>query len=211
MDKENDFVLSDEAVAEQEKTAVVDENFRSKFVEDLGLSDDDDSKDLIDRLVERETKLRAGYGELLGKKYIPLKQKYQELSTQINAGKDNKSLTSEEIRNTAKEAAFSEINDNFLDESDYSDELKGKIREELKRNPGKTALWVTKNSDFVQFHLNKELEAKKAAEAANNGNGEGLSSKTEGVNMPDKFNDPAYMITEEGRKEYAEWEKANKK
>ena len=209
MDKENDFVLSDDAIAEQGKTAVVDDNFRSKFVDELGLTDDEDSKELIDKLVERETKLRSGYGELLGKKYIPLKQKYQELSTQLGANKDNKSLSPEETRKQQEQIGADRFNEEFLEDSEYSDEIKGEIRDWTKYK-GVSAKVATK-SPHIAAMIQAEAEAKRNAEAANNGNGEGVGVKTEGGKMPAQFNDPKYMITEEGQKAYAEWEKANKK
>lgn len=210
MDKENDFVLSDDAIAEQENSTNVGDTLRSELAESLGLADDEDHKELLDKAVEREQKLRSGYGELLGKKYIPMKKAYQEL-LKNNPPKDKSNdFDPEKVREQTRADTINFLNEQALDESDYSDEFKGKIREELTRNPGKTVSSVLKNSDYLKFHKEKEDEVRRIAEAAKNGNGQNGTTKTDGGSMPDKFSDPKFMATEEGRKEFDEWSKANK-
>lgn len=214
MSNENDFVLSDDAIAEQEKTAASGEDLRSGIVEELGLSDDEDNKAIIDKAVEREQKLRAGYGELLGKKYIPLKKAYQELTSDPRLKDENKGVPKDfdpdKFREEVQADTVKNLNEQYLDETDYSDEFKQKIREELDRHPGKTAQSVLKNSDYLKFYKDKEDEALRVAEAANNGNGQSGTQKNDGASMPDKFNDPKFMATQEGQKEFDEWSKANK-
>src|SRR5262245_33119797 len=74
MDPDKD-VLSDEALAEQEKEAVAEgAELRTKVVSELGIEDNDANKELIDKLVTRETGLRQGFGTLLGK-YRTLRDK----------------------------------------------------------------------------------------------------------------------------------------
>jgi len=210
--EQNDFVLSDDAIAEQGKVGDVGETLRSELAESLGLADDEDHKDVLDKAVERELGLRKGYGELLGKKYIPMKKAYQELVNDPRLKSEKpEGFDPDKFSEKVKGETLGILNEQFLDDSDYTDEFKGKIREELGRNPGKTISFVLKNSDYLKFYKEKEDEAQRVAEAANNGNGQNGTTKMDGGNMPDKFSDPKFMATEEGRKEFDEWTKANKK
>lgn len=209
---ENDEnVLSDEEITEQDKVAdVKDEALRAEIAETLGLEDDDENKERIDKALEREKGLRSGYGKLLGKYKVlrgqtpPKPKEEKKPDTKV----EGQTFDPEQIRKDAEAATLKTINENFLDDSDYSDETKAKIRDSLVRNPGKTVQWVMKNDDYTKFVVNQEAEAKRAGEAAKNGTGEGRHGKSsqEGE-MPDKFTDPKFMLTEEGRKEYEEWVK----
>jgi len=208
---EKEFVLSDDAIAEQGKTANSGENLRSTIAESLGFPDDEDHKDLIDKVFEREQKLRSGYGELLGKRYIPLKKAYQEiLSKNGNTEKKSTDFDPDKFRAEVQQDTIKQFNEQFLDDSDFSDDFKVKFRQELDRNPGKTAQSVLKNSEYLQFFRDKEAKNERNKEAANNGNNQGGSQKLDTATMPDKFNDPKYMSTEKGRKEFDEWSSSKK-
>lgn len=206
--------MSDEALAEQEQNANGGEDLRANLVESLGLTDDDDHKDIIDKAVEREQKLRSGYGELLGKKYIPLKKAYQELSSDPRLKEESKKKNSDfdpdEFRQQIKQDLIQEQNESFLDDSGYSDDFKQKVREELGRNPGKSAQSVLNNSEYLKFFKDKEQADKRNGEAANNGSSQGGKQNLDAQDVPEKFNDPKFMATEEGRKEFDDWAKANK-
>jgi len=158
--------------------------------------------------------LRSGYGELLGKKYIPLKKAYKSLVDKPQADGE-KSTVKEEFdpeKFSAKVQAetFNTINEQFLDDSEFSDDFKVKVREELGRNPGKTVQSLLKNSDYLKFHLEQEQKENKTKEAAKNGTTKAGATDTEEGEMPDKFRDPHFMATEEGRKEFDEYLKKKK-
>src|SRR5690606_19444961 len=142
---------------------------------------------------------------------IKYREQLQKLNQNLNNAKQEErsktELDADAIRKQAEEAAFNKINETFLDESEYSDEFKQKVRNELERNPGKTAQSLIKNSEYLQFHLEKEIAEKRAAEAASNGNGERKGAQDGSEGMPDRFTDPTYMVTPEGQKDFEEWEK----
>lgn len=205
--QEKDFVLSDEAIAEQEKTSEAGGTLRSEISKSIGLEDNEDNKEVIDKLVDREKDLRKGYGELLGKKYIPLKKAYQELEENLNSKSDsNKDFDPDEFRKQVQQETVSTLNEQFLEASDFSDEFKSKVREELNRNPGKPAQSILKESEYLQFYKEKEDKERKIQEASENGTGQKGTSQ-DGKKMPDKFNDPKFMATPEGQKEFDEWQK----
>lgn len=210
MSTDNEFVMSDEAIAEQEQTAQAGDGLRTNIASELGLTDDEHGE-LLDKIAERETKLRSGYGELLGKKYIPLKKAYQEMlnDPRLKEEKNKQSgeFNPDEFRAQVKQDLLNEQNEMFLDDSDFSDEFKEKVRAELARNPGKTAQSVLKNSEWLQFYKEKEDKAKRNGEAANNGTSR-PGTKNADSDVPAEFNDPKYMATEEGRKAFDEWTKS---
>lgn len=208
---ENEFVMSDDAIAEQTKTAEASEDLRSELVESLGLTDDEDHKEIIDKAVEREQKLRSGYGELLGKKYIPLKKAYQEVLNDPRLkeqGKENKDLDSDELRKQQEQIVAERFNEEYLEDSEFSDDIKQEIREWTKYK-GVSAKAATKTPHIASMIAEFEKEQRNA-EAANNGTSQGGTQKVQGASMPEKFNDPKYMATEEGRKAFDEWSKENK-
>lgn len=217
MDTNNEFVLSDEAIAEQEKSAQAGDNLRASIASDLGLTDDDDHKELLDKALEREQGLRSGYGELLGKKYIPLKKAYQDvlndprLKEEKKAGNMPEGFDPDKFRADIERDFIKRQNEEFLDESDYSDDFKTKFREELGRNPGKSAQSVLKNSEWLKFYKDKEDKDKRNGEAAKNGTSQRGTTKTDSKAMPDEFNDPTFMATPEGQKKFDEWAAENKK
>lgn len=213
MNENNEFVLSDEAIAEQGKIADAGDDLRTSIAEFLGLTDDDDTSDLLDRFTEREQNLRKGYGELLGRKYIPLKKAYQNLvnDPRFKEEKGKSDFDPEAFRKEVQVDTLNSFNEQYLDESDFSDEFKIKVKEELNRNPGKTAQFVLKNSDYLNFLKDKESGNRRAQEAANNGTGQSGSKRDGDGSIPEKFIDPKFMSTEKGRKEFDEWSQANSK
>jgi len=128
MSNENEFVMSDEAIAEQEQAAQSGDTLRSSIVESLGFTDDEDHKELIDKVYEREQKLRSGYGELLGKKYIPLKKAYQEMLTKKDSSDTKKDFDPDKFRAEVQQDTIKQFNEQFLDDSDFSDDFKVKFR-----------------------------------------------------------------------------------
>lgn len=214
MSKENEFVLSDDAIAEQTKNALGDaqgsEDLRSQVIEALGVADDDEYKFIIDRAVEREQKLRAGYGELLGKKYIPLKKAYQEMINDPRFKQDNTaSLSSDEWRKQQEQIVAERFNEEFLEDLEYSDDIKKEIREWTKYK-GVSAKAAVK-APHISTLISEFEKTQRNAKALNNGTGNGGAERLDGGSMPDKFLDPKYMATEKGKKDFDDWSKSKDK
>lgn len=208
MENEHEGVLSDEEISEQEKVAK-DDGLREKIVKELGLTDDETNKEMIDKLVDRESGLRKGYGTLLGK-YKGLRDggnhKKPEIKQSSDQGK-KETLTPDDIRKQSEAAVRGQLDEEYLDESDHSDEIKAVIRSEAKRL-GVSARKAEK-SEFVQFKINKEQEANRASEAAKNGSQKGKQGKVIDRNFVPNPSDYD-LSTEEGRKQWDEDKKAAK-
>lgn len=207
MENEKD-VLSDEEISEQEKIANEEgDTLRAKVVEELGLSDDEDNEELINKIVERESGLRQGYGKLLGK-YKAVKSKPSTPKGEA----PSQGVNPDDIRKQTEALVMERLDNEYLEDLDYSDEIKDAIKAEAKRL-GVSAKKAEK-SEFIQFKINKEAEAQRANEAANDGSRKGIR-----VTDPSKpiVSDPTAPITEfdlsteEGRNEYEEAKRARRK
>ena len=202
MDTDKD-VLSDDALAEQEKEAVADDSaLRTKIVSELGLTDDDTNKELVDKMVKREASLRGGFSKLL-KSHRALKTK--STPTPPAAKKDDTStLTPEAIREQARAEVRGELDNEFLDQSDYSDEVKNKIKAHAKTE-GISARAAAK-SEYIQFLVEKDAKQKRADEAADNGTRKGKQGKAVDTSKPLDPKDYD-LSTEEGRKAWTDAKK----
>ena len=207
MDDKDQGVLSDAEITEQENVAnVKEDNLRSMIIKDLGLTEDDTNKALIEKIVSREKGLRSGHGKLLGK-YKAIRGTQSTSVTPKNEPKGD--FDPEKFRNETEAALKTRFDEEFLEDSDYSDTLRAEIRKIAKLN-NVSARAATKDP-YIKHLLDAETTAKRAAEAANNGDGAGRGGQGGDGKMPEKFMDPKFMITEQGRKEYAEWEASKKK
>lgn len=203
MDPENKNVVSDVDISEHEKSAGGKaEERRAELVAYLGLEDNDANKPLIDKFFTRESGLRSGYGKLLGN----FKELKKGGSTSSNPSKSAKQgdFDPEKFRIDTEAAVASRFNEEFLEESDFSDGLKAEIRKIIKLN--NVSARAAMKDPYIKYLHDGEVASKRVAEAANNGDGAGKSGKEGDASaMPDKFTDPKFMLTEQGRKEYEEW------
>lgn len=206
-----DETLSPEELQdEQEALAEVEDgDLRSNVIESLGLEENDDNSELINKVVEHEKANREKLSKAIGQK-IDWREKAKQSNTQpekqSGEEKDSQPLDVEAIRKETEATVRQQLDDEFLEESDYSDKLKEEMRKVAKIN-GTSVRAVVKDS-YIQHLVEGEQSEQRAAEAANNGTGERRSGTDAGSEMPDKFNDPAFMSSEEGQKEYSEWEKS---
>ena len=191
----------EEVQADQEGLAEVkDEEVRSSIVSSLGLEDNEANKGLIDKLVERDKGGRKKLSEAIGQK---IKWRDTANGKSQTVKKEGEGTTTAK---TTEEQITERFDDEFLDETDYSDGLKAEIKKIAKLN-GTSARKATKDP-YIAHLIDKETADKRNAEAANNGSGAGKENGGGGSNagdMPAKFTDPAFMITEAGQKEYADW------
>lgn len=197
---------AEELQSEQESLAEVkDDDLRSSIISSLGLEDNEANKGTIDKIVEMR---KESHGKL--SKAISQKIKFRDQLKGFNPKPPANDKTSVTDVSKQTEAQISErFNEEFLEDSEYSDTLKAEIRKISKLN-GVTARTATKDS-YIKHLIDKETADKRAAEAASNGNGTGKNGQDGGDSMPAKFNDPKFMITEQGQKEYADWEKSKSK
>jgi len=202
MDPENNNTPTPEEIQmDQEALAEAKEDeIRSSFASELGLSEDnEDHKGYLDKLVAREKESRKKLSGAISQK-IKWRDKANapKPQTQQEAGKPD----ADEGKQTEAQIA-ARFDEEFLEDSDYSDDLKSEIRKIAKLN-GVSARKATKDSYIVHL-IEKEAAEAKAQEAANNGAGSGRGGKDGGDSMPSKFTDPKFMITADGQKEYNEW------
>ena len=123
---DQDFVLSDEQIAEQETQAVAEgAEFRAKIVSELGLVEDDTNKGFIDKVVEREAGLRKGFGKLLGN-YKKLKSTVKP--PQQSQQQQPQPLDAETIRKQTEDTVNQQLEQRDLNEMDYPDEIKEQIK-----------------------------------------------------------------------------------
>ncbi len=202
METENHVVSPDELQVEQESLAdIKDNDLRSSVIDYLGLEDNEDNKGLIDKLVEREKLSRQKLSSAIGSK-IKWREQAQSALKQDPSKQTKSDLDPESIRRQTEATVKAQFDEEFLEESDFSDTLKGELRKVAKLN-GTTVRSATKDP-YIQHLMEKESQERKIAEAAKNGGGGQKGSDTPGV-MPERFNDPSYMASPAGQKDYDDW------
>ena len=197
---ENEIVSPDEAKAEQEALAVgkADE-VRAKVVADLGLTDDDTNKPVIDKLVDRELSHQKKLSEAIGQK---IKWRDQAKVAKPNQpAKPETPVNADEIRKQTEATVRATLEQRDLDEMEYSDEIKAEIKR-VAQIQGVSVRKATQDP-YIQQRIAAVKSTERITEA-----GTARSSKAIPLNakgMP-KFD----FSTEQGRKEYDEW-KADRK
>lgn len=202
MDEKDIIVTPDEAKAEQEALAEAKaDEVRAKVVTDLGLTDDETNKPVIDKLVERELEHRKKLSEAIGQKI-----KYREAAkgakpAQQPESKETTSLDPEQIRKQAESVALATLDQRDLDEMDYPDEIKA----EIKRIAQLQNITVRKaeKDPYIQYRIGQVQQADRVIEA-----GVTRMPRVTGATQTLDTKKPQFdMSTEEGRKKYKEWKK----
>lgn len=196
----------EELQVEQESLAEVqDDDLRRSVVDSLGLEANDDNAELINKLVEREREQRSKLSGAIGAKI-----KYREQLNQFNQKSpepaENKSKTeldADAIRKQTEDTVRAQFDEEYLEDSDFSDALKAEMRKVAKLNG--TSVRATTKDSYIMHLQEKESQEKRTQEAAQNGGGERKGTQGDGNSMPDRFNDPTYMMTEKGQKDYDDW------
>jgi len=201
MDEENVIVSPDEAKAEQEALAEAKaDDVRAKIVAELGLTDDDTNKSVIDKLVERDLSHKKKLSEAIGQK---IKWRDQaKVAKPAQPAKPETPVNADEIRKQAEATVKATLEQRDLDEMEYSDEIKA----EIKRVAQIQGVSVRKAAQdpYIQQRIEKAKSTERIIEA-----GTARSSKAIPLNakgLP-KFE----MSTPEGRKQYDEWKAARKR
>lgn len=196
----------EELVADKEALAEAKaEEVRAKLVSDLGLSDDETNKPVLDKLVERELKYRKDFGNVVGKK-IKFREELQKARTTTppTEKKDQVSYDPEALRKQTEDAVTARLEQRDLDEMDYPDEIKAQIKH-VAQVQGISVRKAEKDG-YIQHLLKEAVKAGKIDEATVSRTPRTTpAGKTEGK-MP-TFD----MSTEDGRKAFDQWKKDNGK
>lgn len=204
-DDEKD-VLSDEAIAEQEKEAVAEgAELRSQVAAALGIADDEANKELLDKAVTRESGLRKGYGTLLGK-YKGLKTKVkpapQQAPQQQQQSQQGKALTPEEIRQQAEATVTQQLEQRDLDEMELPDDIKSEIKSVAKIKG--ISVRKAAQDGYIQHLIEKAVAENRITDAALPSTRRAAPAARPGNAAAPKFD----MSTEEGRKAFNEWKQS---
>lgn len=198
-EKEN-LVTPEEQKADQEALAEAKaEEIRAKVVADLGLTDDENSKELIDKLVGRELDHRKKLSGAIKQK-IDWREK-AKVTKPASAG-EQKTLDPEEIRKHTEATVTERLEQRDLDEMEYPDDIKAEIKKIAKAQG--VSVRKAEKDPYISFLVGQAQAAGRIDEAAVPHTQRSTTTKTEKVPTFD-------MATEEGRKAYDAWKASKKK
>lgn len=194
-----DIKVSDEEIQEETEAQkqLEEDEIRESVVADLGIEDNDANKDLIDKLVARETGHRSKLSKAVGQKI-----KYRALAGGKKPAPGDQSKKTDTV-DPAKlvEEKFMQRD---LDEMGHSD----KVKEQIKKIATMQDISIRKaeQDPYIQHLIAEEVRQKSVNDAAKNGKGNSKTGTVIDVSKPldvTQFD----LSTPEGR---AEWEDAKK-
>lgn len=196
---DTEIKVSDEEIQEETEAQkqLEEDEIREAVVADLGIEDNDDNKDLIDKLVARETGHRTKLSKAVGQKI-----KYRDLAGGKKPEPGDKSKKTEQV-DPAKlvEEKFMQRD---LDEMDHSDKVKDQIKKIAQLND--ISIRKAEQDPYIQHMIAEEVRQKSVNDAAKNGKKNSKTGTVIDVSKPldvSQFD----LSTPEGR---AEWEDAKK-
>lgn len=197
--------ISEAEIAEEQDalTDAKEDEVREKIVADLGITDDDSNKDLIDRLVEREMDQRGKLSKAIGQK-IKLREQLTGKPSAVKSSPSKVNMTREEIAEAAAQAARDEYEKRDLATMPHSDKVKDQIKRIAQIQ--NVSVLTAEKDPYIQSLIETEGRQQRVDDAAKGGKGRTKSGVTVDVSKPldpSQFN----LSTEEGR---AEWEEAKK-
>lgn len=198
---ETNIQVSEEELAEETEAqaAVDEEEIRDKVLSDLGIEDNDDNKELIDKLVTRETEHRTKLSKAIGQKV-----KFRDQLKGDKKTPDKKTDQKVDPVEAAQKAVEEKFMQRDLDDMDHSDSIK----EQIKRIAQLQDISIRKaeKDPYIKHLIAEDAKAKSVDDAAKNGKRNSSSKTVIDVSKP---LDPADfdLSTEEGR---AEWQEAKK-
>lgn len=194
-----DIKVSDEEIQEETEAQkqLEEDEIREAVVADLGIEDNDENKDLIDKLVARETGHRTKLSKAVGQKI-----KYREQLGGKKPAPGDKSKKTEQV-DPAKlvEEKFMQRD---LDEMDHSDKVKDQIKKIAQLND--ISIRKAEQDPYIQHMIAEEARQKSVNDAAKNGKKNSKTGTVIDVSKPldvSQFD----LSTPEGR---AEWEDAKR-
>ena len=201
MDAEHTIVSPDEAKAEQEAlTEAKADEVRAKVVADLGLTDDETNKAVIDKVVERELDHRKKLSGAIKQK-IDWREKAKGSKPTPPAPTGDKPLDAEAVRKQAEDAVTARLEQRDLDEMDYPDEIKAEIKK-LAQVRGVSVRAAAKDG-YITHLVSEAVAAGRIKEAAVPAAQQSRTVKTDKVPHFD-------MSAAEGRQQFKEWQQSKK-
>lgn len=193
-------VSEEEILEETEAQAQLEEDeIREAVVADLGIEDNDANKDLIDKLVARETSHRTKLSKAVGQKI-----KYRTLA----GGKAPAPSVSKKTDTVDPEKLVEEkFMQRDLDEMDHSDKIKDQIKKIAQMN--NISIRKAEQDSYIQHLIGEEARQKSVNDAAKGGKKHSKSGTIIDVSKPldvSQFD----LSTEEGRKEWTEAKQAKR-
>ena len=203
MDENNTIVSPDEAKAEQEALAEKKaEEIRSGIVTELGLTEDESNKEFIDKLVSREVENRKKLSEAIGQK-ISWRDKAKGTKPPAAPPAPPAPTDHEAIRKQAEAATRATLDQEYLDEKQYPDEVAAEIKA-YAAYKGVSARQAEK-APHIQTMITAAVAEGRVTEAALPRSPRSNPAPSSEDKMPD-FD----MSTEEGRKQYDDWRAKNR-
>lgn len=194
-----DIKVSDEEIQEETEAQkqLEEDEIRESVVADLGIEDNDENKDLIDKLVARETGHRTKLSKAVGQKI-----KYRTLASGKPPAPGDKAKKPEQV-DPAKlvEEKFMQRD---LDEMDHSDKVKDQIKKIAQLND--ISIRKAEQDPYIQHMIAEDARQKSVNDAAKNGKKNSKTGTVIDVSKPldvSQFD----LSTPEGR---AEWEDAKR-
>lgn len=194
---EEEKSLEEEALKETE-----DDEVRSKVVEDLGLDENEDTE-LIDKIVAGKTEEQKKLSTAIKQKrsWRDKAQAPKEQKEEVKPPQPSGQITKEELLKEVDTKVDERLRKQELDSLELSDELKEEVKSlaELKKMSVKEVL----DSPYIQFRKQEE-EKLEQNDKASIGSKHRTGAKLDYKDMkPTDFD----MSTEEGRKDFHEYEK----
>ena len=200
MEEKDTIVTPDEAQAEQEALAVAkDDEIRADVVSSLGLEENDDNREFIEKLVAREKENRGKLSTAIRQK-INWREKATKAPTPPAPNQprtEQHQYDPDAVRKQTETTVRAELEQRDLDEMEYSDEIKADIKK-LAQLQGVSVRKAAKDP-YIQHRIEQAKAAERPLEAGVPRTPHAASARTEG--QAPKFD----MSTEEGRKAFKEW------
>jgi hypothetical protein len=190
--KTGDATPTPEEENEEEVQTTNEDEVRSNIIKEYDL-DEDEHSEFIDKLTQKEIEQRKAFG-----KVIEQKRKWREQAqSKGETPEEPKSIpqSGEDVRAIIRE----EFTQKYIDDLDYPDELKDEVKRIVKTT-GKDIKEVVKDPYILYKKEEMEREARNTS-ASPSGTRKGITVYDE--NNPPKFD----LSTEEGRKQFKDWEK----
>lgn len=192
-EKNTQIESAEELEAEKQHLAEVKEDdIRTQIISEYGFNEDDD-KERIDKLVQKEMGYKKSLSTAIGQK-----RKYRDEFTKLKTSKVEQPK-SEDLSKDFDKKLNEALEKRDLEALDYPDDIKKAIAQVAKIN--ETSVKNATSDPYVQAKIEAWNKKKEAEEAAlNRTNKGGKKSPGDPLTPPD-----VDLNTEEGRKEYDAW------
>lgn len=191
---------TEEQIAEDEKIEELsDDDLRDQIIEEYGLDPEDE---MVGKLLEKEQSHRKKLSEAIGQK-IKYRSQLNERKPeeQPSQKKDEpKAQETPDVSELVNKQVQAALDEQFLEQSDYSDDLKGEIRK-IAAVQG-ISMRKAANDQYISWKKEQYDTEQRVDEATITRKPKGAPRKFDPSNPP-----KVDMSTEEGRKQWEEWKR----